>query len=163
MGRHGAASRRRILTRILLGSCTRCNRLQTLASTPGSESRDYKGLVFWEDGGVVICFLMDYIELNADYRHLGRLGGRMETIDRSRRQKWASQTEDTVRKLHEQGLAWGDGKADNLLLDQNDDLWVADLGEAVPKVGSTTVYGMARKVIYRPYKGYVTFTTVVSP
>lgn len=45
-----------------------------------------------------------------------------------RRKKWASQVEDIIEKLHHVGVVWGDAKADNILIDRDDDAWVIDLG-----------------------------------
>ncbi|KAL2049854.1 hypothetical protein ABVK25_009949, partial [Lepraria finkii] len=45
-----------------------------------------------------------------------------------RRKKWASQIEDIIEKLHHVGVVWGDAKADNILIDTNDDAWVIDFG-----------------------------------
>ncbi|TPX12507.1 uncharacterized protein E0L32_000684 [Thyridium curvatum] len=51
------------------------------------------------------------------------------SIDHTRRKKWASQVEETVRLLHQLGLTWGDGKASNVLIDRDtDDAWVVDFG-----------------------------------
>lgn len=43
-----------------------------------------------------------------------------------RRKKWASQIGDTIEKLHEVEVIWVDAKADNILIDRNDDTWVTD-------------------------------------
>ena len=39
------------------------------------------------------------------------------------RVKWASQVREAVKVLHEIGVIWGDGKADNILVDMIDDAW----------------------------------------
>jgi hypothetical protein len=49
-------------------------------------------------------------------------------IEPSRREKWMSQIQTTVYKLHALGVVWGDAKTANILLDRNDDLWVVDFG-----------------------------------
>ena len=42
--------------------------------------------------------------------------------------KWAEQTEEILHGLHGMGVFWGDAKADNVLIDVNDDGWLIDLG-----------------------------------
>jgi hypothetical protein len=44
------------------------------------------------------------------------------------RQKWKSQISSTVDLLHGAGIIWGDVKADNVLIDGQDDAWVIDFG-----------------------------------
>lgn len=45
----------------------------------------------------------------------------------NRRKSWALQVQETVQKLHEIGVAWGDGKASNVLIHKDtDDVWVVD-------------------------------------
>lgn len=49
-------------------------------------------------------------------------------IASSRREKWLSQIQYIVHKLHDLDIVWGDAKTANILLDRNDDLWVIDFG-----------------------------------
>ncbi|KAF5628938.1 serine threonine kinase [Fusarium sp. NRRL 52700] len=44
------------------------------------------------------------------------------------RKQWASQIQRSVDLLHSEGIIWGDAKAENVLIDQNDDAWVIDFG-----------------------------------
>ncbi|KAF4946523.1 hypothetical protein FGADI_11161 [Fusarium gaditjirri] len=44
------------------------------------------------------------------------------------RKRWASQIQRSVNSLHENGIIWGDAKAENVLVDQNDDAWIIDFG-----------------------------------
>lgn len=44
------------------------------------------------------------------------------------RQRWASQITEVVETLHQRGIVWGDVKAENVLIDRNDDAWVTDFG-----------------------------------
>lgn len=44
------------------------------------------------------------------------------------RRRWASQIEESVKVLHQEGIIWGDAKAENVLIDKNDDAWVIDFG-----------------------------------
>ncbi|KAI1453896.1 hypothetical protein F4805DRAFT_352899 [Annulohypoxylon moriforme] len=49
------------------------------------------------------------------------------TLER-RRRKWASQICETVNQLHEVGVIWGDGKASNVIIDEEDSAWLIDFG-----------------------------------
>ncbi|KAF5707947.1 serine threonine kinase [Fusarium mundagurra] len=44
------------------------------------------------------------------------------------RKRWATQIQRSVDLLHKNGIIWGDAKAENVLIDQNDDAWVVDFG-----------------------------------
>ncbi|KAF9760870.1 hypothetical protein IL306_004079 [Fusarium sp. DS 682] len=44
------------------------------------------------------------------------------------RKRWASQIRRSLDKLHENDIIWGDAKAANVLIDQNDDAWIIDFG-----------------------------------
>ncbi|KAG5751835.1 hypothetical protein H9Q70_005525 [Fusarium xylarioides] len=44
------------------------------------------------------------------------------------RKRWASQIQRSVDLLHQNGIVWGDAKAENVLIDQNDDAWLIDFG-----------------------------------
>ena len=49
-------------------------------------------------------------------------------VDESNRQRWAKETKHVVQRLHENGIVWGDAKADNFMVDKHDDLWIIDFG-----------------------------------
>jgi hypothetical protein len=44
------------------------------------------------------------------------------------RQRWARQIQETVEQLHGAGLVWGDAKAENVMIDKNNDAWLIDFG-----------------------------------
>lgn len=44
------------------------------------------------------------------------------------RQKWASQIRDTVEQMHQIGVVWGDGKASNVIIDEEENAWLIDFG-----------------------------------
>ncbi|UNI15533.1 hypothetical protein JDV02_002059 [Purpureocillium takamizusanense] len=44
------------------------------------------------------------------------------------RRRWADQITYTLKQLHERGIIWGDAKAANVLIDENDDAWIIDFG-----------------------------------
>ncbi|KAF5542771.1 hypothetical protein FNAPI_9870 [Fusarium napiforme] len=67
-------------------------------------------------------------------------------ISRELKQSWAQQVNDTVQQLHAAGIAWGDAKPDNVLVDRKNDAWLIDFGGGytngwVPKELSGTVEG----------------------
>lgn len=41
---------------------------------------------------------------------------------------WARQISETVHQLHDIGLTWGDGKASNVIVDNEDTAWLIDFG-----------------------------------
>ncbi|KAG5812756.1 hypothetical protein H9Q74_004117 [Fusarium xylarioides] len=44
------------------------------------------------------------------------------------RNRWATQIRNSVDILHEKGIIWGDVKAENVLIDHNDNAWIIDFG-----------------------------------
>lgn len=44
------------------------------------------------------------------------------------RTRWASQVDDTLTQLHDAGIVWGDAMPEEVLVDRNDDAWIADFG-----------------------------------
>lgn len=44
------------------------------------------------------------------------------------RKRWKGQISTTIEKLHDKGIVWGDAKADNVLIDKDDNAWVVDFG-----------------------------------
>ncbi|KAK1768185.1 hypothetical protein QBC33DRAFT_536472 [Phialemonium atrogriseum] len=70
------------------------------------------GLIETPDDKRVIGFLEEYIPVS-DTWELSTLGS-IETVSaiaENRRKKWASQVQETVHLLHQNGVTWGDGKA----------------------------------------------------
>jgi len=50
------------------------------------------------------------------------------SVPRSQRADWASKSEKYVNTLHEHDIVWGDAKADNFIIDENNELWIIDFG-----------------------------------
>lgn len=44
------------------------------------------------------------------------------------RKKWVKQLETSLAKMHKAGIVWGDVKAENVLLDKQDNAWITDFG-----------------------------------
>jgi serine/threonine protein kinase len=42
------------------------------------------------------------------------------------KERWSAQITNTLATLHDAGVVWGDAKADNVLIDKNNDAWVID-------------------------------------
>lgn len=63
----------------------------------------------------------------------GPNGGTLEKVmnsptSKELRCKWATQIRETVQRLHEIDVTWGDGKPSNVVVDNNDDAWLIDFG-----------------------------------
>lgn len=66
-------------------------------------------------------YLLCYID------HQDTLGGNVaETAPVALRRNWYRNIADTVGALHDAGIVWGDAKADNVLLDHENNTWVID-------------------------------------
>lgn len=74
----------------------------------------------------VIGILEEYVNPSSEAPTLGHFD--IELVAITRRRKWASQIRETVMMLHKIGVIWGDGKADNILVDADDNAWVVDFG-----------------------------------
>lgn len=49
-------------------------------------------------------------------------------VAEGRREQWAEEIEKTVKVLHDHGIVWGDAKADNFMVDKDEELWIIDFG-----------------------------------
>ena len=90
-------------------------------STP-IQSPQLLGYVKHADNGHIIGLLREWIP-----------GARLKdtlisTVPRTRREKWMAQIRKTVSQLHEFGVVWGDGKASNVIIGNDDDAWLIDFG-----------------------------------
>ncbi|KAH7320627.1 hypothetical protein B0I35DRAFT_427495 [Stachybotrys elegans] len=56
-----------------------------------------------------------------------------ESVSKDQKEKWASQVESTVARLHGLGIIWGDVKADNVLIDMDNNAVVIDFGGGTTK------------------------------
>lgn len=52
----------------------------------------------------------------------------MDTVPIERREKWANQMIQTAEQIHKIGVIWGDAKAANILIDEDDNAWLVDFG-----------------------------------
>ncbi|KAI0424536.1 hypothetical protein F5Y09DRAFT_347622 [Xylaria sp. FL1042] len=88
------------------------------------------GLVEAADDGRIIGLLQEYVPCS-DTWELSTLQNveSVSSIAKARREKWASQIQETVHLLHQIGVTWGDGKAANVLIHcDTDDAWIIDFG-----------------------------------
>lgn len=81
--------------------------------------------VVMDDAGFVVGLLLTYIDHGS--RTLST------TVDpdhppASTRQRWISQLDAALTELHKAGVVWGDVKAENVLVDQEDNVWITDFG-----------------------------------
>lgn len=44
------------------------------------------------------------------------------------KERWAGQISRSIEHLHQRGIIWGDAKAQNVLVDRSDDVWIIDFG-----------------------------------
>lgn len=83
-----------------------------------------KGLVGFRDSKTeMMGFLQTNIEEATPLTHMFD-----DEIPQRKRDKWAKESERMKEVLHENGIVWGDAKADNFMVDKNDDLWIIDFG-----------------------------------
>ncbi|MCJ1340846.1 hypothetical protein MMC09_006142 [Bachmanniomyces sp. S44760] len=80
-----------------------------------------RGLVV--SNGKIVGFLEEII---TECCMLGRMD--MLSVPQERRVKWALTIRETLQALHQIGLAWGDAKADNILVDGEGEPWMVDFG-----------------------------------
>lgn len=110
--------------------------LDTLLKIATSERADelrvlkLRGLVVTPEDGKIVGFLRDVIHQPRERSAVCNMQDirDISSISLTRRAKWAAQVTETVKLLHEIDVIWGDGKAGNALIDENDDVWLIDFG-----------------------------------
>ncbi|KAL6150493.1 hypothetical protein ACJQWK_00557 [Exserohilum turcicum] len=50
------------------------------------------------------------------------------SVDDAARAEWSRKSEKYVTALHDNGIIWGDAKADNFMVDADSELWIIDFG-----------------------------------
>ncbi|KAK1598926.1 uncharacterized protein LY79DRAFT_586441 [Colletotrichum navitas] len=75
------------------------------------------------EGNVLMGMLFTWIDATGV---LGR--ARAENSSSDIRKRWAAQIRTSLEKLHDRGIIWGDAKADNVLIDRDNNAWVIDFG-----------------------------------
>lgn len=49
-------------------------------------------------------------------------------VPQEKRDAWARKADEAKKTLHENGIVWGDAKADNFVVDAEENLWIIDFG-----------------------------------
>lgn len=84
------------------------------------------GYIMHADTGLIIGFLREWVNASPRGRTMDHI--QMKTVPYSVRERWAEQLEETLERMHEIGLVWGDCKPVNIIIDKDDDAWLIDLG-----------------------------------
>ena len=50
------------------------------------------------------------------------------SVSEEKRVAWSQKSREYVETLHKHDIIWGDAKADNFVVDENDELWIIDFG-----------------------------------
>lgn len=104
-------------------------RLETLRAATGERMHVYiprlYGVVQDEKSAQVLGLIMFWI--NCQNKTL-QCASRYGTPSALLRRKWDQQVSMTVAYLHDAGVVWGDAKADNVLVDTDDNAWIIDFG-----------------------------------
>jgi hypothetical protein len=82
------------------------------------------GLAACDDGLSIAGLLMEYLH---ESKTLAHYVSRQEASN-IMRVKWAKQVRETVKRLHDADIIWGDVQPNNVLIDPNGDAWVIDFG-----------------------------------
>lgn len=117
----------------------------------------------------VVRILEEYIQPGPEASNFQQFN--IEAVAKSRRRKWASQIQQSILMLHRLGVVWGDGKAENVLIDIKDDTYIADFGGSwtdgwVQKELAGTIKGDKRalkKIIQLLHAEYVVPNQHLSP
>lgn len=81
--------------------------------------------------------LIDYVENAKSVRM-------METFSREECESWSNQIHDAIKYIHQNGLVWGDAKADNVLIRENGSVVLV---AGIPRGGSTRTNTRRKKEI----------------
>jgi len=100
------------------------NRIATLGLHDRIQCPRLEGLVtFANDRSKIMGFLQ------TDIPYPVPLTTKLDTeVPQQLRDRWASESQAMKDALHENDIVWGDAKADNFMVDVNDQLWIIDFG-----------------------------------
>ena len=79
------------------------------------------GVVHQEQDDTILGLLLRYI----DHKYTLELAMH-EDVSSDLRQRWGEQIRRALAALHEVGAVWGDAKAENVLIDSEDNAWITD-------------------------------------
>ncbi|EHK22301.1 uncharacterized protein TRIVIDRAFT_150869 [Trichoderma virens Gv29-8] len=84
--------------------------------------------VVMDDCGFILGILLTYIDCGgcplSTRIHPEELDDPIPAI----RNRWLNQLDTTLTALHKAGIVWGDVKAENVLIDQDNNAWITDFG-----------------------------------
>jgi hypothetical protein len=83
-----------------------------------------QGYVTFADSRDIIGLLRDWVQPSSSGSTLQDMD--ISAVPRELKKKWSDQLCETVDKLHELGVVWGDGKASNVVVDQESNIWLID-------------------------------------
>jgi hypothetical protein len=77
-----------------------------------------------DDSGWLLGLLLSHIDCEALTLHCAIT----TEVSLSMPQYWAAEIDETLTRLHEAGIIWGDANAANILVDAHNDPWIVDFG-----------------------------------
>lgn len=83
-----------------------------------------QGYVTFADSRDIIGLLRDWVRPSSYGSTLRDMD--ISAIPKELKKKWSDQIRETVDKLHELGVVWGDGKASKVVVDQENNIWLID-------------------------------------
>lgn len=83
-----------------------------------------QGYITFADSRDIIGVLREWVQPSSYGSTLRDMNP--SAIPNGLKKKWSDQIRETVDKLHELGVVWGDGKASNVVVDQENDIWLID-------------------------------------
>lgn len=99
-------------------------RMETLGISKTVHATRLYGVIQDEQSSRVVGLLLSWI--NCENKTLECALG--PETPAALRVKWGQQVSTTLACLHEAGIAWGDAKAANILVDMDDNAWIIDFG-----------------------------------
>ncbi|KAL6362439.1 hypothetical protein LRP88_03721 [Fusarium phalaenopsidis] len=83
-----------------------------------------QGYLTFADSRDIIGLLRDWVQPSSYGSTLRDMD--ISAVPKELKKKWSDQIRETVDRLHELGVVWGDGKASNVVVDQENDIWLID-------------------------------------
>lgn len=85
------------------------------------------GYIHHKDTELILGFLREWIP----GRRLCDVDVAISTLEN--RHKWVLQISQTIERLHEHGIVWGNGKPINIVINERDDAWLINFGVGTTK------------------------------
>jgi hypothetical protein len=101
-------------------------RIKNAGLSPPPRVPNLKGIVKLDNGDIVGT-LTDFNSTPRCTSYLSLdLAMTFEDITQAQKEKWMAQIEEAVKQLHSIGVVWGSPSKFNVLVDENDDVWLLD-------------------------------------